>query len=296
MIESDVLDRLRSLDITVQQRVEGVLQGDHRGLLPGSGRTPGEARPYVPGDDVRRIDWNVTARAQRPYVRDTESDHELEVTLIADVSASMDFGTSRGTKRDAALATCAVFGFASAVGGNRVGAVIIGRSVRRVRARAGRSHVYGVLGAIDRAMAGSADLAAGLTAAAQTRSRRGLVVVASDFHDVGNWERPLRMLTHRHEVVAAVVTDPRELGLPDVGVVRMEDPESGRQRWVETGSKRFRRRFGEVASRRQRDLERRIIGAGASHLPVGTDRDWVGDVIAWAVGRRASLVSAAGTA
>ena len=118
--------QLRQLEIAVRGRVEGLLHGDHRGLLPGHGATAGDARPYVAGDDVRRIDWNVTARAQRPYVRDTEADHELETTLIVDTSGSMAFGTARGEKRDAALAVAGVFNFATAVGGNRVGAVVLG--------------------------------------------------------------------------------------------------------------------------------------------------------------------------
>ena len=292
MIDPDLLARLRRLDVAVQQRVEGVLHGDHRGLLPGHGRTPGEARPYVPGDDVRRIDWNVTARTQRPYVRETEADHELEVTLVADMTASMRFGTAHGTKADAALAVCAVFGFASAVGGNRVGAVIVGDGIRRIRSRSGRKHVYGVLASIDKAEPGDRDLTAALAVVARARGRRGLVVVVSDFRDEGEWDRPLRLLGHRHEVVAAVVTDPRELSLPDVGVVRMEDPESGRQRWVDTSSRSLREDFGRAASARQRAIERRIVGAGASHLGIATDRDWVGDAVTWVMQRRRSAGAA----
>lgn len=292
MIDAELLARLRRLDVAVHQRVEGVLHGDHRGLLPGHGRTPGEARPYVPGDDVRRIDWNVTARTQRPYVRETEADHELEVTLVADMTGSMRFGTARGTKADAALAVCAVFGFAGAVGGNRVGAVIVGDEIRRLRGRAGRKHVYAVLASIDRAEPGDRDLTSALAVAARARSRRGLVVVVSDFRDDGEWERPLRLLGHRHEVVAAVVTDPRELILPDVGVVRMEDPESGHQRWVDTSSGALRTGFGRAAELRRRNIERRVVGAGASHLAIATDRDWVGDAITWVLQRRRSAGAA----
>jgi uncharacterized protein (DUF58 family) len=290
-------DRLRHLDLTVARRVEGLLQGDHRGLLPGPGQTPGEARPYQPGDDVRRIDWNVTARTQRTHVRDTEADHELETTLVVDVSASMRFGTARGTKMDVALAVAAVYGFASLDGGNRVGAIVLGNQAVRIPGRSGRAHLYAVLGAISEAPGGGhLDLTAGLSGAARTRSRRGLVVVISDFLDEGPWDRPLRMLTHRHEVVAAVVSDPRELSLPNVGVVRMEDPETGRQSWVDTASRRFRSAYDRAAEQRRHDIERRIIRSGAHLLPLTTGRDWVGDIVTWVMGRRAGAAATGRTA
>ncbi len=290
-------DRLRHLDLTVARRVEGLLQGDHRGLLPGPGQTPGEARPYQPGDDVRRIDWNVTARTQRTHVRDTEADHELETTLVVDVSASMTFGTALGTKMDVALAVAAVYGFASLSGGNRVSAIVLGDEILRIPARPGRAHLYAVLGAISEAEgSGRLDLAAGLGGVARTRSRRGLVVVISDFLDEGAWERPMRMLSHRHEVVAVVVSDPRELSLPDVGVVLMEDPETGRQSWVDTASRRFRSAYGRAALDRQRDVERRIVHSGAHLLPLSTGRDWVRDIVTWVLGRRAGAAAGGRTA
>lgn len=279
-------DRLRHLDLTVSRRVEGLLQGDHRGLLPGPGQTPGEARPYQPGDDVRRIDWSVTARTQRTHVRDTEADHELETTLVIDASASMSFGTAMGSKMDVALAVAAVYGFASLSGGNRVGAVVLG-GPRRVPARPGRAHLYSVLGAIAEAEGSrTIDLAGGLAGLARSRSKRGLVVVISDFLDDGSWDRALRMLSHRHEVVAAVVSDPRELELPDIGVVRMEDPETGRQSWVDTASRRFRTDYRNAADERRHAIERKIIRSGAHLMPLTTDRDWVGDIVTWVMGRR----------
>lgn len=295
-MEPATFDRLRHLDLTVARRVEGLLQGDHRGLLPGPGQTPGEARPYQPGDDVRRIDWNVTARTQRTHVRDTEADHELETTLVVDVSSSMSFGTARGTKMDVGLAVAAVYGFASLSGGNRVGAIVLGNDTVRIPARSGRSHLYAVLGAIAEADGSGLDLAAGLGGAARMRSRRGLTVVISDFLDEGPWDRPMRMLTHRHEVVAALISDPRELSLPNVGVVRMEDPETGRQTWIDTASRRFRERYERAASDREHDIERRLIRSGAHLLPLTTGRDWVGDIVMWVLRRRTGAAAAGRTA
>jgi len=279
--------QLRQLEITVRGRVEGLLQGDHRGLLPGAGVAAGEARPYVAGDDVRRIDWNVTARAQRPYVRDTEADRELEITLVVDTSGSMAFGTGRGEKREAALAVAAVFVFASSGGGNRVGALILGERIVRIPPRSGRSHVYRTLGAVAGAdHQGGIDLAAGLSLAAKARSRRGLVVVISDFADAGPWDQPLRVMAARHDVVAAVITDPRELALPNIGVVHMADAESGRTAWVDTANGRFRARFAEQAELRLADVRRRVARSGAEPLILATDRDWVDDVVRWVMLRR----------
>ena len=292
-----IFDRLRHLDLTVSRRVEGLLQGDHRGLLPGPGQTPGDARTYQPGDDVRRIDWNVTARTQRTHVRDTEADHELETTLIVDASSSMAFGTALGTKADVALAVAAVYGFASLGGGNRVGAIVLGDRVKRIPARSGRSHLYAVMGSIASSQqAGGGDLTSGLAVSARARSRRGLTVVISDFLDEAAWERPLRMLAQRHDVIAAIISDPRELDLPAIGVVRMEDIETGRQSWVDTQSRRFRERYRVAAKQRRHSIERRIIGAGAHPLALSTDRDWVGDIVAWVMNKRRARAQTGRTA
>ena len=279
--------QLRHLEITVMRRVEGRLQGDYRGLLPGAGRTTGDARPYVAGDDVRRIDWNVTARTQQPYVRDTEADHELETTLVVDTSASMAFGTALGRKRDAALAVAAAYGFTAGSGGNRVGAVVLGSNPASIPPRSGRAHVYRILGTVAAGdFAGRTDLAGGLWAATRTRSKRGLAVVISDFRDEGPWPRALRVLAHRHDVVAAVISDPRELHLPDVGVIRMEDVETGRQAWVDTASRRMRARFSVEAARHQEQIEHEISKSGAHLLTLSTDRDWIQDVVGWVMSRR----------
>lgn len=273
--------RIRRLELIVSGRVEGLLQGDHRGVLPGAGREAGDARPYAPGDDVRRIDWNVTARTRRPYVRDTVSDHELEVSLILDLSGSMSFGTALAEKREVAVAAAAVFGFVAAEGGNRIGAVLLGESgLRWIPPRPGRQQVYRILGAAERSPRDvQLDLGRVLPAVARARRRRGLVVVVSDFLADGDWDRPLRFLGERHELVAVQVVDPRERELPDVGVIRMEDTESREQRWVDTSDRRLRRRFAEAAVARQSEIVRRLRGTGAHHVELSTDRDWVADLV-----------------
>lgn len=286
-------ERLRWLELRVAGRVEGLLQGDYRGLLPGPGGEAGDARPYLPGDDPRRIDWNVTARAQQTYVRDTTADHELETTLVVDVSASMAFGTGLVEKRDIALEVAAVFGFLTARGGNRTGAVIVGETVRIIPPRSGRYHVYRLLGAIGASGRDGppADLGGALRRLAEQPARRGLVVVISDFIGPeftghGGWERSLRSLATRHDLLAVEVTDEREERLPAVGVVRMEDPETGKQALIDTSDRRYRQRFQSAAAERSRAVATALRRAGASHLRLSTDRDHVEDLVEWVLGRR----------
>lgn len=281
---------VRGLELEVMRRLEGILQGDHRGLFPGRGREPGDARPYQPGDDVRRIDWNVTARSGLVHVRDTVADHELETTLISDRSGSMAFGTA-GPKEHAAVAAQAVFGFLSQRDGNRVGAALIEPSgVRWASHRSGRDHLMGTLTRLAEPVdeRGQVDLAAGLAGVARTLVRRGLVVITSDFLDDGPWDRPLRRIAARHDVVAVEVVDPREMELSAVGVVRFEDPETGRQRLIDTADPRLRRRYGEAAAARRTLIRRRIVASGAHHLRLDTAGDWIRDVVRYAVDRRRS--------
>ncbi len=280
---------LRGLELVVTRRLEGLLQGDHRGLLPGPGYEPGDARVYEPGDDVRRIDWNVTARTSRLHVRDTVADRELELILAVDRSASMAFGTA-GPKEDVALAAAATFGFLAQRGGNRVGAATLepdGR-VGWLRPRAGRDHFLGLLSRLARPVArdggGSGRLDAALARVARLARRRGMVVVVSDFLDPGPWERSLRQVAARHETVAVEVVDPWEMELPAMGVVTFSDPETGRRRTVDTA--RLGGRYREEAKRRTSDVRRRILRSGAHHLRLRTGRDWLRDVLSFAVDRR----------
>jgi len=273
---------LRSLELQVLRRLDGILQGDYEGLIPGHGSELGEARVYRPGDDVRRIDWNVTARTGEPHVRDTIADRELETTIVADLSGSMSFGTALVEKRDLAVAGAAALGYLAQRGGNRIGALLAEGDRRRwLPHRSGRRHFQGVLFAMldsDRD-AGRADLAAALRETDRLARRRGLVIVVSDFLDDPSWVRELRVLARRHDVIAVEIVDPRELDLVDVGVVAMVDPESGRRRWVDTSSSHLRDRFVEAAAQQRAAIAAGIRSVGADHIVLRTDRDWVADVV-----------------
>ncbi len=280
---------LRGLELTIMRRLDGILQGDYRGLLPGHGFDAGEARMYQPGDDVRRIDWNVTARTTEPHVRDTIADRELETTLVVDLSASMSFGTAQQEKRDTAMAAASAVGFLVSRGGNRVGGIVgAGDDPQWVHHRAGRTHLMGLLGrmyAVERD-SGEGDLTRILEAAERLAKRRGFVVVVSDFLDGGAWAAALRGLASHHDVLAIEVIDPRELELPDIGTITMTDPESGRRRFVETSSAALRASYAEAAAQERAEHRRTIRAAAADHLVLRTDRDWVGDLIRHVAFRR----------
>jgi uncharacterized protein (DUF58 family) len=288
---------LQRLEWSVLRRLDGLLQGDHAGLLPGHGSDTGEARPYAAGDDPRRIDWAVTARTGEPHVRDTIADHELELWVVLDTSPSLDFGTARSTKADVAWAAAGAMALLATKGGNRVGVVAAGAEQRVVPARGGRAHVGAALAALRHAQehtSGAGDLGKALTALRRMAKRRGMVVVVSDFLGDTGWERPLRALSTRHDVLALEVLDPRELDLPDVGLLHLVDPENGRRRYVDTRSASLRARYHEAAVAQRADLDRRLLAAGADHLVLRTDRDWVVDLVRFVAGRKARRAAAAG--
>ncbi|CAB4370629.1 MAG: DUF58 domain-containing protein [Actinobacteria bacterium] len=283
---------LRRLEITVTRRLDGLLQGDHRGLTPGHGSEPGEIRAYQPGDDVRRIDWNVTARLGETHVRDSVADRELETWILVDASASLAFGTATCEKRDLALAAAAATGFLTARTGNRIGAMTIGPDGASppIPARSGRVHMQAllrrVLGALDNPQPGRTDLTAGLRRIAGTAKRRGLIVVISDFLDPGLWDTALRTLALRHDVLCIEVVDPVELELPDVGMLVLHDTVTGHEIEVPTGNAKFRDRYALAAAEQRAVIASRIRTTSADHLVLRTDRDWLLDLARFVSRRR----------
>lgn len=284
---------LRRLELAVRRRLDGRAAGDHHSTSPGPGSERAGARDYQPGDDARRIDWNLTARSLATQVRQTEADRELETWLVVDRSASLDFGTALREKRDAALGVTAAVGVLTVRAGNRLGAVQCGGPQLAIRpAKAGRRHMLAILADIydtprhDSSPPASADLTAGLRRQRQIQPRRSQVVVVSDFLDGTDWARALRETVLHNQVIAVHVTDPREHELPDVGLLRTVDPETGRLLTVQTGSASLRARYAEAATARLERIRRDIRASGAEYLWTSTDRDWLSDVIRFTVGRR----------
>jgi uncharacterized protein (DUF58 family) len=256
------------------------------------------------------MDWAVTARTTVPHVREVDADRELSTWLLVDVTASMDFGTADLDKRELAVAAAAAGGFLAAGSGNRLGAHLVGADgVRRIPARPGREHLLGLLRTLmtgRQAPGGSrpAGLAEAIDGLNRGASRRGLAVVVSDFLDglpddgdadasgEPDWEQALRRLGARHQVLAVEVVDPREMELPDVGLITLMDPETGQRREISTGSQELRERFAAAARQQRRVIEQAVRRTGAAHLVLRTDRDWIADVVRH-VHRQRRIASAA---
>lgn len=281
---------LRTLELTVKRKLDGVLHGDHLGLIPGPGSEPGESRLYQPGDDVRRMDWAVTARTTHPHVRQMIADRELETWLVVDASASLDFGTTGCEKRDLAVAAAAAIVFLNSGGGNRLGALVSnGDTTVRVPARSGRQHEQSLLRAIatvPRAPAGvRGDLGVLIDALRRPQRRRGMAVIISDFLGPIDWMRPLRAIAARHEVLAVEVLDPRDVELPDVGDVVLQDAESGVTREF-TIDEKLRDDFATAAAAHRAEVARTLRRCGAPLLSLRTDRDWIADIVRFVASRR----------
>lgn len=281
---------LRQLELLVTRRLDGLLQGDHQGLVPGGGAEPSSGRRYEPGDDVRRMDWNLTARSGEPHVRTTIADRELETWLVVDDSASLDFGTAACEKRDLALAAAACFALLTAKHGNRVACLRFGPGGAALSPpRPGRDGALAVLHQLavrPRAEAGEAPLASALERLRAVAQRRSLIVIITDLLDNSDWPRQLRALALRHEVVVAEVRDPREDSLPNVGLLTLVDPESGRRLEVQTASAKLRAKFEEAAVARRATQTKLVRSSGAGHLVLSTDRDWLLDVVRYVGARR----------
>ncbi len=282
---------LRKLEMTVKQKLDGLLFGNHLGLVPGPGSEAGESRVYHPGDDVRRMDWYVTARTTTPYVRETIADRELETWIVVDLSASLDFGTANVEKRDLAVAAAAAFVYITQHGGNRVGAIIAtGEETIRVPAQSGKAHGDWLIRKIietPRAEDGTrGDLAATLEELRRPQRRRGLIVVISDFLGAPTWVRPMTGLQARHDLIGVEIVDPRELELPNIGLVTLTDPETGQTVEVQTADKGLRTRFAEEARLQRAEIATGLRRAGAGHLRLRTDRDWLLDVMRYVANRR----------
>ena len=288
--------RLRRLELMITRRLDGLLHGQYLGLLPGIGSEPAGSREYRAGEDeVRRMDWAVTARTAVPHVRMVDADRELATWVLVDATASMDFGTADYEKRELAVAAVAAVGFLTAGSGNRLGThLLTGDGVRRFPARGGRTHLLGMLRTLlavprGRPATDPVPLAEAIDGLHRAVVRRGLVVIVSDFLDgldedglgpaAPAWEQPLRRLAARHQVLAVRVSDPREQELPDVGLLTLVDPETGRRREVPTASRKLRERYAAAARQQQEAVSTALTRAGATHLPLRTDRDWVADIV-----------------
>lgn len=273
---------LSRLELLVTRRLDGVLNGDHRGLLPGPGTEPGEARAYEPGDDVRTMDWSVTARTTVPHTRQTIADRELETWLVVEMTPSLDVRGRYGVKRRLVEAAVATVGFLSAGGGSRVGMVLTGEGRPTVLpAAGGRDHVRRLLEEVSRAtprISAGGTLDDCLRAVRNASRRHGLVVVVSDFLSEPTWERSLRVLATRHEFLAVHVADTLDIELPAVGTALLQDPATGEVLELDVDDA-LAADYKRAAEAHRTEVHAALRRCGAPVLGLRTDRDWVRDVI-----------------
>jgi uncharacterized protein (DUF58 family) len=284
---------LQRLDWQVVRRLDGLLQGDYRSLFHGSGLDFAALREYQFGDDVRAIDWNVTARMTVPYVREYLEDREITAWFLLDLSPSVDFGTvgADREKRTVLIDFVATLARLLTRRGNRVGAIVSGgEGAITIPAGSGRVQVLRLIEDLLRQprlpAAPFTDLGPMLETAAMRIRRRSLVVLVSDFIGVPGWDRPLELLNRRHELLAVRLVDPREVDLPDVGPILMEDAETGEQLYVDTADAGFRKRFREAAAQREADVAAAFRRSGVEAVTLSTDDDLVRAIVRMAMERR----------
>jgi uncharacterized protein (DUF58 family) len=272
---------LRALDLTVRRRIEGLLAGEHRAATLGHGTELAQVRLYEPGqDDVRQIEWNVTARTGETHVRVQIAERALSTWLLLDTSPSMTFGTADRRKWDVAEGVALAVGHIATRRGNRLGLITFGdRHPRTHPPRQGRAGLLGMLLELRRepetGIVGATSVGEALARAASISRQRSLIFVVSDFRGPRDWRGPLLELAGRHDVAAVEIRDRREQELPNVGELWLVDPETGRQLRVDTSRRKLRERFAAAADEERRALARELVGLGVRHVVLSTSGDWL---------------------
>ena len=288
MIPRELFRKIRHVEVRTRGLVDDVFGGQYHSAFKGRGIEFAEVRPYQYGDDVRTIDWNVSARTGEPFVKLFDEEREQTLLLCVDVSASEDFGSGEGAKRDLAAEVCAVLGFSALRNNDKVGLMLFTDRVERfVAPKKGRRHVLRLVRDLfaHRAQSAGTDLGDALDHALRTMKRRAIVVFVSDFRAPAGgptgYARRLKTLAQKHDVVAVRIVDPREEALPDVGLVRVVDPETGRAALLDTSSRAVRRAFAERAADRRAATAAALTAARVDHVTVRTGEDYVDPLAAF---------------
>ncbi len=282
---------LQRLDWQVIRRLDGILQGNYRSLFLGYGLDFADLREYQYTDDVRYIDWNVTARMNEPYIRQYAEDREITAWFLLDLSPSIDFGTINALKRSLLIDFVTILARLLTRQGNRSGAIFYnGKDQRVIPAGGGKPHVLRLINDLlaqpHLPHAPMTNVTTLLENAVRTIHRRSLIFIISDFISAPGWEKPLNVLVQKHEVLAVRLYDPREMDLPDIGMVVMEDSETGEQLFLDTSNKRFRERFRQAAQKREYEMNVHFRRAGVDVLSVSTEDDLVRAIVRFAIGRK----------
>lgn len=281
MISKDLAKKIRLIQIHSRRAVNDVLAGEYKSVFKGSGMEFDEVREYAPGDEIRSIDWNVTARTGRPFIKRYVEEREQTVLLLVDLSASGDFGSRGQKKNEIAAELCALLSFSAVRNNDKVGLIAFTDRVEKfIAPKKGATHVLRLVRDIleFRPSERGTDLSTALEFAARVSNRRAIVFLVSDFHDSG-YEKQLRILSKRHDVVAVTVNDPHESSLPDVGLIEVEDAETGKRRIVDTSSPRVRQRYQDLAEKRSQGLELFLRRLSIDQIGVTAGDDYIQDLI-----------------
>ncbi len=281
-VSNELLAQVRRIHIRTRHQVNDLMAGEYNSVFKGRGMEFEEVREYVPGDDVRTIDWNVTARMQRPFVKEFREERELVVMILVDISRSGDFGTTGRLKNELAAELAATLAFAATRNNDKVGLILFTDRIERfVPPKKGRGHVWRVIREIldcEREGRGT-DLGEALSFLNRVVHRKAVAFVISDFLDEADFERPLRVANRRHDLVLFRVSDPRERELPDVGFVAVQDAEDGRPAWLDTASGKVRKRYAEAAASRTATLRGRLRKLNVDLVEMSTDEGVAGPLI-----------------
>ena len=282
MLTEDLIARIRRIEITTRKLVDDSFAGEYQSVFKGRGMEFDEVRQYHPGDDVRSIDWNVTARTGEPHVKSYIEERELTVMLVVDVSGSGDFGTRNRFKRELAVELAAVMSFAATTNNDKVGLLLFSDRVESlVPPRKGRSHVLRMVRdlLLFQPQGTGTDITLALNTVHRMLKRRGIVFLVSDFlADPESYRQAMLVTNRRHDVVAFDLSDPLEKEIANVGVIALEDAESGQLRWVDTGNREWRREFGDKVSRLAEGKRDVLTAAGVDRVSVTTEKDYVAEV------------------
>jgi uncharacterized protein (DUF58 family) len=281
VIPKEVLQKVRQIEIRTRSVVESVLSGEYQSVFKGRGMEFSEVRTYMPGDDIRSIDWNVTARMGGPYVKKYVEERELTVMLVVDASSSGSFGSIKQFKDEIAVELCALLAFSAIKNNDRVGLIIFTSEVEKyIPPKKGKNHVLRVIRELlyFKPSHKGTKIAEALAYLNRVQRKKAVVFCVSDFLDSG-FEAPLRVAAQRHDLVAITIVDPRELALPNVGLIELEDPETGRTMLVDTRSKAVRDSFHREAMRRKEALRSFFKTHGIDEIPVLTEADYIDPLI-----------------
>jgi uncharacterized protein (DUF58 family) len=281
VIPKEVLQKVRQIEIRTRSVVESVLSGEYQSVFKGRGMEFSEVRTYMPGDDIRSIDWNVTARMGGPYVKKYVEERELTVLLVVDASSSGSFGSVKQFKDEIAVELCALLAFSAIKNNDRVGLIIFTSEVEKyVPPKKGKNHVLRVIRELlyFKPEKKGTDIAEAMGYLNRVQRRRAVVFCVSDFISSG-FEAPMRVAAQRHDLIAITVTDPRELALPNVGLIELEDPETGDAMLVDTRQKAVRDAFQKEALKRKDTLRSFFKSHGIDEIPVLTEADYIDPLV-----------------